>query len=438
MKDIRQYFNYLYKLERSSMKYDLKNIRKLLNGLGNPHHKTKYIHIAGTNGKGAVASFIASIFKEHGIKTGLYTSPHILRFNERIRINGKEIPNSYIKTFLDENKKLIEKVKPSFFEVNTAIALNYFSDEKTDIAVIETGLGGRLDSTNIINPELIIITQIGIDHTDYLGNTLVSIAKEKLGIVKSNTDVIISDTNKDLRNLFSKSVVSRHLYFLDEYVKYKILKTETNKTTFDTGVKDNGSSYIFRLSSPLPGLYQVRNISTALLATLLYFGKHKTAVEAPKFQKALDNIKTNTGYRGRFETMELNGINYIFDVSHNPSGIDAALSNFKPGKHPDVIVFAMMNDKDYKSALRKLLKTGSKTIFTQPVYKRAVNAKNLYKTACKLNILDSKKLFVDSKVKESVKLAGELAGRNGSVLIIGSFFLINEAIKALKIQSKFK
>ena len=208
MKDIREYFKYLYTLERSSMKYDLKNISLLLKELGNPHRNTKYIHIAGTNGKGAVASFLSSILTEYGFKTGLFTSPHILRFNERIRINGKTIPDSYIKTFLDENKKMIEKVMPSFFEVNTAIALKYFSDKKADIAIIETGLGGRLDSTNVIIPELIIITQIGIDHTDYLGKTLVSIAKEKMGIIKSGIDVVVSDTNKELRKLFEKKVTN--------------------------------------------------------------------------------------------------------------------------------------------------------------------------------------------------------------------------------------
>ena len=281
MKDIRQYFNYLYTLERSSMKYDLKNIRKLLNGLGNPHHKAKYIHIAGTNGKGAVASFIASIFKEHGIKTGLYTSPHILRFNERIRINGKEISNSYIKTFFDENKKLIEKVKPSFFEVSTAIALKYFSDKKADIAVIETGLGGRLDSTNIINPELIIITQIGIDHSDYLGNTLIAIAKEKMGIVKQGIEVIVSDTNKELRNLFIKRISKEYLYLQDKFVKTKIIKKRTNGTEFETDIRLNNKKYSFKSSSPLSGLYQVRNISTALLAMLIYFEDNKLFSASP-------------------------------------------------------------------------------------------------------------------------------------------------------------
>lgn len=437
MKDIRKYFNYLFKLERSSMKYDLKNIRILLNGLGNPHHKTKYIHIAGTNGKGAVASFIASIFKEHGIKTGLYTSPHILRFNERIRINGKEISNTYIKTFLDENKKLIEKVKPSFFEVNTAIALKYFSDKKADIAVIETGLGGRLDSTNIINPELIIITQIGIDHTDYLGNTLKSIAKEKMGIIKPGIDVIVSDTNKDLSNLFNWKISKEHLFLQDKFAKTKILKKRANGTDFATEIKLNNKKYNFKSFSPLTGLYQVRNFSTALLASLLYFRKQNIFINAAKLQKALDNLKINTGYRGRFESVKLNRINYTLDVSHNPSGIDAALRAFKPGKQPDIIIFAMMNDKDYKSAVRKLVKTGSKIIFTQPVYKRAVKAKILFETARQLKISDSKKLFAEPKVKDAVKVGSKLAGRNGTVLIIGSFFLVSEAIKALKIQSKF-
>ena len=437
MKDIREYFNYLYTLERSSMKYDLKNISVLLKELGNPHHNTKYIHIAGTNGKGAAASFISSIFTEHGFKTGLLTSPHILRFNERIRIDGKMIPDSYIKNFLDENKKLIEKVKPSFFEVNTAIALKYFSDKKTDIAVIETGLGGRLDSTNIITPELIVITQIGIDHTDYLGNTLKSIAKEKMGIIKPGIDSVVSDTHRELRGLFMRKVGEEHLFLLDKYVKSKILGIEKGNTKFETGIRLNNKKYIFKLSTPLPGSYQVRNFSSALLASTLYLNKLRISIDPTKLQKALQNVKTNTGYRGRFEKVKLNGINYILDVSHNPSGIEAALSNFRIRK-PDVIVFAMMNDKDFKSTIKEIIKTKSKIIFTQPVYKRAVEAKRLFETACKLKISDLNKLYVESNVKIAVKLAGESAGRNGNVLIIGSFFLVSEAIKSLKIQPLFK
>jgi dihydrofolate synthase/folylpolyglutamate synthase len=437
MKDIREYFKYLYALERSSMKYDLKNISILLEAIGNPHHDTKYIHIAGTNGKGAVASFVSSIFTEYEFNTGLFTSPHILRFNERIRINGKTIPDSYIKNFLDKNKKLIGKVKPSIFEVNTAIALKYFSDKKVDLAVIESGLGGRLDSTNIIAPQLIIITQIGIDHTDYLGNTLVSIAKEKMGIIKPGTDVIVSDTNKELRNLFIKKVSNEHLFLLDRYVKYKILKKENGKTKFETGVILNNKKNNFKFTSPLLGLYQVRNFTTALLASMLYFNKLGLNINANKLQKALHNIKINTGYRGRFETLKLNGVNYILDISHNPSGIETALSNFTP-KMPDVIVFAIMNDKDYKTASEKIVRTKSKIIFTKPIYKRALDAKILYDYACSFRFADSDKMLMEPNVNRAIKLAGNIAGRNGNVLIIGSFFLVSESIKALKIQHLFK
>ena len=436
MKDIREYFKYLYTLERSSMKYDLKNISLLLKELGNPHRNTKYIHIAGTNGKGAVASFLSSILTEYGFKTGLFTSPHILRFNERIRINGKTIPDSYIKTFLDENKKMIEKVKPSFFEVNTAIALKYFSDKKADIAIIETGLGGRLDSTNVIIPELIIITQIGIDHTDYLGKTLVSIAKEKMGIIKSGIDVVVSDTNKELRKLFEKKVTNEHLYLLDRYVKTKTLRPKKGRTNFQTSVKISNRRSNFKFSSPLSGSYQVRNFTTSLLASVLYFNKLGIKINANKLQKSLQNIKTNTGYRGRFETVKLNGVNYIFDISHNPSGIEAALSNFS-SKKPNAVLFAVMNDKDYKTALAKIIKTKSNIIFTQPVYKRALEANKLYDYAGNLQNADAEKLFIEPNVKKALKLGGEIAGKNGYVLIIGSFFLVSEAIQALKIQKLF-
>lgn len=418
------------------MKYDLKNIRFLLKALGNPHDNIKFIHIAGTNGKGGTASFLASILTEHGLKTGLFTSPHILRYNERIRINGKTIPNSYIKAFLDENKVLIKKIKPSFFEVNTAMAFRYFADKKVDAAVIEAGLGGRLDSTNIVKPELIIITQIGIDHTDYLGTTLKAIAKEKLGIVKPGIDVIVSDTNAGLKKLFKQKIKQENLLLLDNIAISKILNNTPGGTNFNSTIKLRGDKYDYSLTSPLPGAYQIRNINSALIASFLFLKKCNIKHSSEAIYRGINKVRQNTGYRGRFESIKLNGLNYIFDISHNPAGIETALSNFKKSI-PDVIVFAMMNDKDYKSAIKLLINKGDKLVFTQPAYKRAFPAEKLYKYAVKLDNSKKNKFFICSGVGDAIKLAGDMAGKNGTVLIIGSFFLVSEAIKALKIQKLF-
>ncbi len=431
MKSITEYLKYLYRLERSSMKYDLNNIRQLLTSLDNPHHSVKYIHIAGTNGKGGTASFLASILQEHGLKTGLFTSPHILKFNERIRINGKPISDSYIRGFLEKNKALIKKVKPSFFEVNTALAFNYFAERKADVAVIEAGLGGRLDSTNIVNPELIIITQIEIDHTDYLGNTLLKIAKEKLGIVKPGIDVIVSDTNRELKKLFISRIKPKHLFLLDENVSFQKIDRDRRKTALN--VRGKKLTFV----SPVYGKYQIRNIGTALLGAIKYFQKAGVEFSVKDAQYGIKRVKENSGYRGRFETVKKNDINYILDISHNPAGIKYALSNFKTAK-PDVIVFGMMSDKDYKTSIKTLLGTGSEIIFTQPAYKRSLKAMELYNYALKTRRGKTNKIFVRSVVKEAVSEAGKLCSKNGTILIIGSFFLVSEAIKALKLQKYFK
>jgi dihydrofolate synthase/folylpolyglutamate synthase len=431
MKSITEYLKYLYSLERSSMKYNLNNIRRLLNATGNPHLSTKYIHIAGTNGKGGTASFLASILKEHGLKTGLFTSPHILKFNERIRIDGKPISDSYIRNFLDKNKVLIKKVKPSFFEVNTALAFNYFAEKKVDIAVIEAGLGGRLDSTNIVKPELIIITQIEIDHTDYLGNTLLKIAKEKLGIVKPGIDVIVSDTNRELKKLFKSKIKPEHLFLLDGNVNFQKIKGDLEKTVLNVLGKN------LTVLSPVYGKYQLRNIGTSLLGVIKYFQKAGVEFFVKATRKGIKNVKENSGYRGRFETVKKNGINYILDISHNPAGIKTALSNFSTAK-PDVIVFAMMSDKDYKTSIKAILNTESAIIFTQPAYKRSLKAMELYNYAVKNSKGKKDKIFVRPVVKNAVSEAGKLCGKNGTILIIGSFFLVSEAIKALKLQKLFK
>jgi dihydrofolate synthase/folylpolyglutamate synthase len=431
MKSITEYLKYLYSLERSSMKYDLNNIRRLLNSIGNPHHSTKYIHIAGTNGKGGTASFLASILKEHGFKTGLFTSPHILKFNERIRINGKPIPDSYIRNFLEKNKELIKKVKPSFFEVNTALAFKYFTGKKVDIAVIEAGLGGRLDSTNIVKPELIIITQIEIDHTDYLGKTLLKIAKEKLGIVKPGIDIIVSDTNRELKKLFKSKIKPEHLFLLNENVFFQKIDGDRENTVLRVSGKN------LTVRSPVYGKYQLRNIGTAILGTVKYFQKAGEEFSVNAAQKGIKRVRENSGYRCRFETVKKNGISYIFDISHNPAGIKSALGNFSAEK-PEVIIFAMMNDKDYKTSIKAILSTGSKIIFTQPAYNRSLKATELYNFAVKNSEGKKDRIFVKPVVKDAVLESGKLSRKKGTVLIIGSFFLVSEAIKALKLQKLFK
>jgi len=428
MKTINEHFLYLYTLERVGMKYDLTNISKMLKQFGNPHDRFQSIHIAGTNGKGATASFIASALQEHGYKVGLFTSPHILHFNERVRINGKCINNAYIKRFLQKNLKLIRQIKPSFFEVNTAMAFKYFADKNVDIAVVECGLGGRLDSTNILKPEVSVITQIDMDHMQFLGNTLKQIAMEKLGIVKEGVKVIVSDNNATLKKLFHKTISQSELLYLDDISKTTILKNTYRGLEFNLIPK--GGKKI-KLTTPLSGKYQTRNAAAAYYAVKEFLRLNDAAFSTVKFRTGIKKIKLNTGYFGRLEVLKLKGNRYLLDVSHNPDGIKNALNSAKSIKFiPDVVIFGIMSDKDHKNALKELLPFAKNIIFTKPEYDRALEPGILYSAATKL--LGKSGFMVAESVKDSLSIAEKMKYRN--IMILGSFFMVSDALKALGIN----
>jgi dihydrofolate synthase/folylpolyglutamate synthase len=430
---INKYFNNLYKLERTGVKYNLDNIRYLLDSLGNPQNNFKSIHIAGTNGKGAVASFLASILSEHGYKTGLYTSPHLLRFNERIQVNGRFISDNYIKKFFDQNIKFIKKTKASFFEATTALAFKYFSEQKVDIAIVEVGLGGRLDSTNVINPESCIITQIGIDHTQYLGHTLKSIAYEKLGILKDSKPVIISDNNKSLRIYFNIKTINNPVYFVDNYIRTRIINENRNRTLFKMnfiGSKSNSPDYDYMI--PLNGKNQVRNASTAVLTANLYMESINKSLNFEKTKKALKKVKTNTFYHGRFEFISDKNKNYLFDVAHNPDAVSAVIDQTKYFVI-DAIIFGIMKDKDYKTPLEHFKNFQSPVIFTKPSYHRARKPNDLYKYFIKQKV-SKHDVLVENDLGKALKIAQGFCTKKGVIFIFGSFFLVSEAIRILKLQ----
>lgn len=425
MKDINEYFKWLYSLERVNMKYDLTNITKLCKALGDPQDKFSSVHIAGTNGKGATASFTASALMEHGLKTGLFTSPHILNFNERIRVNGKTISNNFIRKFLDENIKLIKKIKPSFFEVNTAMAFKYFAESNVDAAVIECGLGGRLDSTNIINPSVSVITQIDMDHMQFLGHTLKAIAKEKLGIVKPGIKTIVSDNNPALIKLFHSYINKNKLLYLDDITKINITSKDAGKLDFTL---KTGRNEKVNFTSPLLGTYQARNITAAYLAVKEYCSKNNIQFSLHRFKRAVRNVKLNTGYFGRFEVMKQAGKKYLFDVSHNPDGIKKALNSMKgTGFKPDVIIFGIMSDKDHRNSLKEVIKYSQNIILTKPDYIRAQEPGILYEYAERIG--GNKNIMIAENVKGSLLIAEKMKYKN--ILIIGSFFLVSDALKAL-------
>jgi len=413
MKNIQDFFNYLYSLERTGMKYNLENITTLLKHLGNPHNDFQSIHVAGTNGKGATASFINSILMEHGLRTGLFTSPHLLRFNERIRVNGTAISDKYIINFLNGNKNIIRKIKPSFFEVSTAMAFEYFSKKKVGIAVVECGLGGRLDSTNILHPELSIITQIGMDHMQYLGNTLKKIALEKIGIVKPGIDIIVSDNNKILKTLFKSKIEREYLYYLDDVLK-----------------KDNYKK--FRYSNPLPGTFQKRNAAAAILACEKYLNDIGIKPNNTKFHKGLKNVIINSGYHCRLERIKYKNRELIFDISHNAEGLKQTALALK-NSIPDIVIFGIMEDKKIQDSLKEVLKISDNIILTKADYKRAAKPGYLLKLIGKTNI----KISITENVSHALITAIQ-NGKNKRILITGSFFVVSDAIKSLNLQKYFK
>ncbi len=432
MKDISEYFEFLYKLERTGMKYDLKNITALLKALGDPHKNFRSIHIAGTNGKGATASFAASVLAEHGLKTGLFTSPHILRFNERVRVNGKCISDIYVKNFLDDNEKLIRKVKPSFFEVNTALAFKYFEEKGVDVAVVEAGLGGRLDSTNVLYPDVSVITQIGMDHMQYLGNTLHKIAKEKLGIVKKNTPVIVSDNRKVLKNFFKSAIKQNQLHYLDDIIKFRRLKERAAGISFNLIYNKRSTG----LSTPLLGKYQARNAGAAILAANIFAEKNGFLLSTALIKRGIESVKMNTGYRGRLETITANKVNYILDVSHNPDGIMESVRSLSNRKI-DLVIFGIMEDKDYRKVFEIILSSFRNIIITRPQYKRALEPSKLVRIALNSSAKRTQ-LMETMDVKEAIGLINNAKKKPGTVLVIGSFFLVSDAIKALKLEKHFE
>lgn len=439
MNTINDYFSYLFSLERTKMKYSLDNISKMTKYFGNPQNKFRTIHIAGTNGKGGTASFLASIFKEHGFKTGLFTSPHLINFNERIRVNGHKINNEYIKYFVDNNLRYFKRKSASFFEISTLLAFNYFQEKNVDIAIIETGLGGRLDSTNIINPEMSIITQIDIDHTDFLGKSKVSIAKEKAEIIKPESIVIISDSNKHLKPIFNKKITTGNIFYNDEIIKISRIKLQSGRTNYKLNIniinvlKFKPSDPI---SFPLYGNFHIKNSSTAVLAYILFCSDNMIDINESVINKGLENVIINSGYHCRFEILEIDKIKIILDVAHNLNGIKQSVINFNNLKIKPITITGLMNDKDYKSIIKELVKISNIIIFTKPENKRAIEPDKLYKYALSQDFVNKHFYFTNS-VEDAIMMSRVLRSKKDALYFTGSFYLISEVIKNLNLRKYF-
>jgi len=415
--DYKKTTQYLFALERRGIKYNLNNIKKLLKFLGNPEKNFKSIHIAGTNGKGSVSSILNSILIEKGFKTGLYTSPHILDFRERMIVNGEMISKKFVIDFTNRINPLIKKIEPSFFEVTTAMAFEYFSRKKVEYAVIETGLGGRLDSTNVLKPELSVITSIAHDHHDFLGNTISKIAYEKAGIVKKNIPVVIGKLEKAaLSQIRKKSKVTKSDLIDSSKKRIKVIKKNETGLQFEF----NKTKYSF----PFIGDYQLINLRTSFTAIEALSKANGVNFTYEEIQKGLSNIKDNSNFHGRFELIRTSP-KIVIDVSHNEQALENISANLKYFKYNKlVVIFAMMKDKDYKKGLTILSKLKAKIILTRPLYPRAEEPEVLYKSA-----KNKSKFMPMQKLQDAYKKALEFSGKNDLILVTGSFFLISEFLE---------
>ena len=412
----------------AAIKADLHNTIAICDFLGNPQNKFKTIHVAGTNGKGSTSHMLASILQEAGYKTGLYTSPHLYDFRERIKVNGMMCSETFVTSFTNKMKPFIEKVEPSFFEITVGMAFEYFADENVDIAIIETGLGGRLDSTNIINPILSIISNIGMDHMALLGNTLPEIAYEKAGIIKQATPVVISEIIPETKNIFEQKANSLNapIYYAEDYIQFKSFQNNWQTSLFEFN-----QPLIHLLDAPLfpksftvecdlPGKYQYKNLKGVLVAMQI-LATMGWQISASKILKGLLHVGKNTGLMGRWECIQTTP-RIILDVAHNEHGIKALLEQLESLHYAQLhIITGMVKDKDVNAVLN-LLPKKAKYYFTQSHIPRALPVSEL---AAKGNAFD-----LNGSQFENVNIALQSANKNATandlILVIGSVFLVAE------------
>ena len=400
-----------HRIGAAAYKADIQPTIDMMAALGNPEKRFRSIHVAGTNGKGSVSHFLASILQEAGYKVGLYTSPHLVDFRERIRINGDMIPEQAVTDFVESHRLMFNDLGLSFFEMTVGLAFDYFAREKVDIAVVEVGMGGRLDSTNVITPLLSIITNIGLDHTQFLGDTLEKIAGEKAGIIKAGVPVVIGETQPETTPVFLAAAAAHHapITFADQHY-----------------VVDDISRY----TEELTGEYQKHNIATVLEAVEVLKKTSDFSIQTSDLQRGLARVVTNTHLHGRWQTIGEAPLT-ICETAHNAPGIDSMLGKLATMPFRSLhVIYGCVNDKDYSKILSHLHTEFTRLgkpfdwRFSQPSVPRGLPVADLQAAAATLGIEGE----VYANVKDAIAAARSVADPADLVLVTGSIFLVADAL----------
>lgn len=425
-----------HRVGKAAYKADITNTLDMMEHLGHPETRFQSIHVAGTNGKGSVSHFLASILHKtessatgKALKVGLYTSPHLVDFRERIRINGAMIPEEYVTRFIEKNKTFFDSHQLSFFEMTVGLAFSYFADEQVDIAVIEVGMGGRLDSTNVISPLLSIITNISFDHTQFLGNTLALIAGEKAGIIKEHTPVVIGQTQAETQPVFLSKAAEKEapIIFADQH--YTIEEVEgSSSTELHFRVEREGVTLLSHLVSPMAGSYQLKNLATVMQAVeeLRHIG---FAIGNDQIALGVANVVKETGLHGRWECFGKAPL-IIGETAHNEDGVHEMLAKLQTMQYDDLhLVYGCVNDKDFSHILQLIGNAGkghaSHFYYSQPSVPRGLDVTILAAKAAELGMQGS----AFPTVGEAIEEAKSRATAGDLILITGSIFLIADTVE---------
>lgn len=406
----------------AAYKANLDNTIAICNALGNPEKKIKCVHVAGTNGKGSSSHMLAAVLQQAGYKTGLYTSPHLVDFRERIKINGKMIPKVEVVKFVEDYKDLFEKIEPSFFEWTVGLAFHYFSQHEIDVVIVEVGLGGRLDSTNVINPVCSLITNIGMDHVNLLGDTLPKIATEKAGIIKARIPVVISETQLEVISVFNdKAKLSKSLIeFADK--NYKVISTTHTNQFMSVELLHKKTNTKHQYDLDLQGSYQIKNLM-GVLTTLDILTKKGFIIEEKDIATALKQVQKITGLQGRWQIIQDKPL-VIADTGHNEDGIKEVLENLKRYTYKKLhFVLGVVNDKDISSIL-KLLPKDALYYFCKASIPRALDEKKLCAQAKQMGLEGN----TFKTVTEALDKAKKQAKLNDLIFVGGSTFTVADIL----------